>query len=197
MRSSSLVAFWRRSGFEAIEAAQQPVLWLEGDLTGAGQLQVHAALEAWHRQAARNTGAAFCCGGDGLGWLLASQALETTSPGAQPRPRDPSPPGVAWCGPTLGMTTAFLNTRSRQAMVNGTLQGRHPDSPHLQVACSTPAAQDRPEMLDSARAPAWSPNGFPDGHGPAAGADGWVRWLWLVVTLIWLVSNLVRFMAGQ
>ena len=197
MRRLSLVAFWRRAGYEAREAARQPILWLEGDLTGAGQLQVHAALAEWHRQAARNTGAAFCCGGDGLGWLLASCALESTSPGAPPRPRDPSPPGVAWCGPTLGMTTSALNIQSRQGMVNGILQGREPDPPHLQHALAAATANDRQVMLDSARAPTWSPEFFPDRHGPGPRTDGWVRWVWLVVALIWLASNLVRFMAGQ
>lgn len=197
MRRSSLVAFWRRAGYEAVEAARQPILWLEGDLIGAGQLQVHAALEEWHRQAARNTGAVFCCRGDGLGWLLASCALESTSPGAPPRPRAPSPPGVAWCGPTLGMATSALNIQSRRGMVNGILQGRKPNPPYLQHSLVAATANDRQVMMDSARAPTWSPDVFPERHGPAPRTNGWVRWVWLVVALIWLASNLVRFMAGQ
>ena len=180
-----------------MEAAQQPILWLEGDLTGTGQLQVHAALEEWHRQAARNTGAAFCCEGDGLGWLLASCALESTSPGAPPRPRNPSPPGVAWCGPTHGMAISALNIQSRRGMVNGILQGREPDPPHLQHSLAAATANDRQVMLDSARVPAWSPEAFPVRHGPAPRTHLWVRWVWLVIALIWLASNLIRFMAGQ
>ena len=197
MRRSLLLAFWRRAGHEAVEAARQPILWLEGDLTGAGQLQVHAALEAWHRQAARNTEAVFCCGGDGLGWLLASCALESTSPGAPSQPRNPSLPGVAWCGPTFGMAASALNTQSRQAMVNGIMQGGNPDPPHLQHALAPATVSDRQTVLDAARMPAWSPNAFPGRHGPAPRADGWVRWVWLVAALIWLASNLIRFMAGQ
>lgn len=192
-----LLAFWRRAGYEAVEAARQPILWLEGDLTGTGQLQVHAALEAWHRQAARSTGAAFSCGGDGLGWLLASCALESTSPGAPPRPRNPSPPGISWCGPTLGMTLSALNTQSRRAMVNGILQDRDPDPPHLQHTLATATVNDRQVVMDSARVPAWSPDVLPDRHAPAPRADDWARWVGLVATLIWLASNLVRFMAGQ
>ncbi len=82
-------------------------------------------------------------------------------------------------------------------MVNGILQGREPDPPHLQHTLAAATANDRQVMLDSARAPTWSPEFFPDRHGPGPRTDGWVRWVWLVVALIWLASNLVRFMAGQ
>ena len=53
MRRLSLVAFWRRAGYEAVEAARQPILWLEGDLIGAEQLQVHAA---WKNGTVRQPG---------------------------------------------------------------------------------------------------------------------------------------------